>query len=491
MAEITRYIKHKRDTAANWTANNPILYPGQLGIETDGLTTTPKFKIGDGVTVWNSLPYALSGGGSIGGTVSAGAIPVGTALNTIGDSIISQSGTTITVTGNLRVSNLTPANRAMISSAFGQLALSAVTSTELSQLIGVSGNIQGQINSKLSTTLNAAKIIVGDFSNTAQAVYITGEASLSDTGTLTLNNDSVIAKLLTAFASGAGVISSSDSILSAIQKLDGNIAALSLVYQPLDADLTAIAALSTTVYGRALLTLANANSSDWLVKSNNLSDIASTSSARTNIGATTIGSNLFTLTNPSAISYLRVNADNSVTALSLAQIQRELKIPLTYALTQPYTIGAVTTEVVAYSILIPAGTIVTNDLLETYFIANINSSANAKTVRFYFSTANETVGNAPSGSSTLFQTYANSTTAILSMAQLRVRYSVRSNTTIIGWLNATSTSGSPTGNNTVASTLITVPTFANDIYLVVTGQKANSGDTLTIELASLKAIKKQ
>lgn len=40
--------------------------------------------------------------------------------------------------------------------------------------------------------------------------------------------------------------------------------------------------------------------------------------ARTNFGATTVGSNLFTLANPSAITFLRVNADNSVSALDAA-----------------------------------------------------------------------------------------------------------------------------------------------------------------------------
>jgi hypothetical protein len=38
--------------------------------------------------------------------------------------------------------------------------------------------------------------------------------------------------------------------------------------------------------------------------------------ARTNLGATSVGSNLFTLGNPSAIRFLRVNADNTVSALS-------------------------------------------------------------------------------------------------------------------------------------------------------------------------------
>ena len=45
----------RRDTAANWVANNPILLSGELGIETDTL----KFKIGNG-SRWNAITsYAL------------------------------------------------------------------------------------------------------------------------------------------------------------------------------------------------------------------------------------------------------------------------------------------------------------------------------------------------------------------------------------------------------------------------------------------------
>jgi len=42
------------------------------------------------------------------------------------------------------------------------------------------------------------------------------------------------------------------------------------------------------------------------------------SDARTNLGATTVGSNFFTLTNPSAITFPRINADNSVSTLDAA-----------------------------------------------------------------------------------------------------------------------------------------------------------------------------
>ena len=48
---------------------------------------------------------------------------------------------------------------------------------------------------------------------------------------------------------------------------------------------------------------------------------ATASSARSVLGATTAGSSVFTLTNPSAVTFLRVNADNTVTALSAADFR--------------------------------------------------------------------------------------------------------------------------------------------------------------------------
>ena len=50
------------------------------------------------------------------------------------------------------------------------------------------------------------------------------------------------------------------------------------------------------------------------------------STGRLSLGGTTVGINLFTLINPSAITYLRLNADNSVSALSLANMQTALGI---------------------------------------------------------------------------------------------------------------------------------------------------------------------
>lgn len=55
------------------------------------------------------------------------------------------------------------------------------------------------------------------------------------------------------------------------------------------------------------------------LKANNLSDLANAATARTNLGATTVGGNIFTLTNPGAIRLLRVNADNTVTAIDASE----------------------------------------------------------------------------------------------------------------------------------------------------------------------------
>lgn len=44
---------NKSDTAVNWTASNPILAQGEIGIE----LVTNKLKIGNGVLAWNDIAY--------------------------------------------------------------------------------------------------------------------------------------------------------------------------------------------------------------------------------------------------------------------------------------------------------------------------------------------------------------------------------------------------------------------------------------------------
>jgi len=60
---------------------------------------------------------------------------------------------------------------------------------------------------------------------------------------------------------------------------------------------------------------------------------------RTSLGGTTVGQNLFTLTNPDAIRFIRLNADNTVTALSAANFKTALSFTAT-----DVSLGNVTNE---------------------------------------------------------------------------------------------------------------------------------------------------
>ncbi len=50
---INSLMQQRRDTAANWTSQNPTLLNGELGYETD----TGKWKVGTGSAVWTALAY--------------------------------------------------------------------------------------------------------------------------------------------------------------------------------------------------------------------------------------------------------------------------------------------------------------------------------------------------------------------------------------------------------------------------------------------------
>ena len=100
-------IQLRRDTAYNWTTNNPMLYPGEVGLETDTL----QFKVGPAVeapavgTAWNSIAeYANVVPGDLNSTLNGyvevtdiGAIGGVVGLNNSKNAII--PGTSIIIEG--------------------------------------------------------------------------------------------------------------------------------------------------------------------------------------------------------------------------------------------------------------------------------------------------------------------------------------------------------------------------------------------------------
>lgn len=78
------------------------------------------------------------------------------------------------------------ANRALISDGTGDVTTSSVTSTEVGYLSGVTSAIQTQLNNKLASSLTSAYVFVGNGSNIATGVAISGDITLSNAGVVAI-----------------------------------------------------------------------------------------------------------------------------------------------------------------------------------------------------------------------------------------------------------------------------------------------------------------
>lgn len=110
-----RRILIRRDTAANWTANNPTLAAGEFGHETD----TGKLKLGTGAIAWNSLGYQ--------------------------NNVTSVNGSTGAVTGLAPTAGPTFTGTVVLPAT---TSIGTVSSTEIGYVDGVTSAIQTQIDTK-------------------------------------------------------------------------------------------------------------------------------------------------------------------------------------------------------------------------------------------------------------------------------------------------------------------------------------------------------
>lgn len=86
---------------------------------------------------------------------------------------------------------------------------------DLAQLVNIGGAL----------VLPDGYIFVGDGDDEAAPVQMNGEATMDNTGDVTLSNSAVIGKVLTGFSASAGVVAATDTILQAFNKIVGNIIA--------------------------------------------------------------------------------------------------------------------------------------------------------------------------------------------------------------------------------------------------------------------------
>lgn len=205
---------------------------------------------------------------------------------------LTNTGGTITINTSqaiTKISNLTSNGFVKTSGGDGTLSVDTGAYLTGNQTITVSGDASG--SGATAITLTVSKLngtsLAGLGTGLLKNTTGTGVPSIAVAGT----------DYQAALTFGAG-LSLTGSTLS--------VGDLSATYQPLDSDLTAIAALTTTTFGRSLLTQADAAagrtalglgtaatqaSTVFLQAANNLSDLANAATARTNLGLA-IGTNV-------------------------------------------------------------------------------------------------------------------------------------------------------------------------------------------------------
>ena len=141
-----------------------------------------------------------------------------------GDVTLSNTG--VATIGSGKVSN------GMLQSGINatKLADGSVDNTKLQYINTLASNAQTQLDAKQTSTLSNGNILVGDATNKAAAVTMSGDVTLSNTGVATIANDAITTtKLLNGNVTYAKIqnVSSSDKVLGRVSSGAGAIEEIS------------------------------------------------------------------------------------------------------------------------------------------------------------------------------------------------------------------------------------------------------------------------
>jgi hypothetical protein len=156
----------------------------------------------------------------------------------------------------------------------------------------------------------------------------------------------------------------------------------------------------------------------------------------------------------------------------------------TFIIIVPTQFAASSTGVdeLAHTMKITAGQITTGDCIDVYTLTESTSSVNNKIYKLWANTSATLSGATQIGA------FGTVTTGAQSQPFSRV-FAVRSATTIIASANGTTVYSSSNSVVTTAPAVITIPTLAADVYIMVSVQRANSGDTAAVDFSRTMLIR--
>jgi hypothetical protein len=223
---VQTLIQVRRGTASEWRIANSTLSAGEWGFETD----SKRYKIGDGLTSWNSLPYSsilpsssdLSGVSGIGVSFTANSgVPVTIAVTGISSSqvtnfnssvsgllpvksILAGNNITVTPTGDNGFVISSPVNEDTVKDIIGstivgvsgiRASYDSVNKIETISVTGLTSSYIGDFNTAVSGLLEVKSLIQG-----------TGIGISNVGGNQTISVTGIPTSLITNFASGVNAL---------------------------------------------------------------------------------------------------------------------------------------------------------------------------------------------------------------------------------------------------------------------------------------------
>jgi hypothetical protein len=291
--------------------------------------TFPRFNADNTVSALDATDFRTAIGAGTSSTT-------GTVTSVTGGTYL--TGGTITTSGTLAVdaTSTNTASKVVARDASGNFSAGTITAA-----------LSGNATTSSSTTGNAATATALQTARTINSVSFDGTANISvnTNSALTFNNGGAGGASGSTFNGGSTLTVSYNTLGAPSTTGTGASGTWGISISGASASTSGNAATATALQtartiggvsfnGTANIDLPGVNTAGNQNTTGTASNVSGTvaianggtgattnTAARTNLGATTVGANLFTLTNPSAITFPRFNADNTVSSLDAASFR--------------------------------------------------------------------------------------------------------------------------------------------------------------------------